>query len=382
MSRNFFLSLFVLATLLTSDYVWAEAPLIPAQTITSKLEMVVYVDTGEGFDKIGTTPGTVESPQCIRRFFVPTGLTDENVTAYKKELSRLGIRSVGLGGIINAGLKTYADVGLFTNLTSLYLGHCESLTDITPLAKLQNLTLLDLSDCESLTDIAPLAKLQKLTTLDLSDCDKLTDIAPLAKLQKLTTLDLSDCDKLTDIKSLAKLQNLTSLDLSYCNRLTDITPLTNLQNLTSLNLGGGDILFGGGTDLTDIAPLAALRKLTVLNLRSCKKIRDLQPLAWLPDLVALDLGECSKIKSFYPISGHKKLQKLIVTIPNNDLAFLRNLQQLKELQLSNCPRLSNLEPLARLRKLTTLHFHRCKLVTQEKVDALKKKLPYCSIGQE
>jgi len=123
-----------------------------------------------------------------------------------------------------------------------------------------------------------------------------------------------------------------------------------------------------------------LGKLTLLDLGGCEEIQDIQPLAWLPSLVELDLHYCSKIKSFYPISSHKNLEKLAVTLSHNDLSFLRNLHQLKELNFVCCLKLDNIVPLERLRKLEKLQFYHCKLVTQGMADKIKRKLPNCRVS--
>jgi len=127
--------------------------------------------------------------------------------------------------------------------------------------------------------------------------------------------------------------------------------------------------------LTDIAPLAALRNLTHLAFWECEKIQDIQPLAWLPNLVELALVQCGKTTNFYPISGHKKLNTLRLTIPHNNLSFLRDLKQLKELVFYNCPKLDNLALLSHLQKLEVLGFYECRLVTETMLDELEKKLP-------
>jgi len=162
--------------------------------------------------------------------------------------------------------------------------------------------------------------------------------------------------------------NLTSLDLHECSELKDITPLAKLQKLTSLSLCYC-------TSLKDITTLAALPKLTRLNLGGCKEIEEIQPLAWLPNLEHLGLSGCKKISSFYPISAHKKLATLSLTIPNNDLSFLRNLPQLEGLYFAECPKLDNLTVLTRFKKLKWVEFWNCKLVTDAMTDGLKKKLP-------
>jgi len=190
MFRKLFSTSLVLLTLLVGERVSAQEaspPKIPAQTITSDLEMGIYIDAIDSSDGIFSTPGTVKLPQCTRRRFSLYGLNEKNVEAYKKELIRLGVRSVSLPlNTTSAELKTYVDAGLLTNVTSLRCYWCNDLTDITSLAKLPNLTSLDLNRCFNLSDITPLAKLQKLTYLNFSNCAWLTDLTPLAKLKNLT----------------------------------------------------------------------------------------------------------------------------------------------------------------------------------------------------
>jgi len=369
-------------------------PKVAAGTITSELEMEVMVCDGQELIEIAKAPGTLKIPQCTRRVFMLTGLNEKNVEAYVKEARRLEMRHVVLMEMNDARLKAYAQAGLFTNLEGLHLGGedakngkltdispvtqfqklnslglwcCDDLKDITPLAKLQNLTWVGILECENLKDITPLTKLPKLTALAI-DSSGLTDLTTLAKLQNLTSLAATMPDEVTDITPLAKLENLTSLLIDKCKNLNNITPLTKLKKLTALGITGSE-------KLKDIAPLAALSKLHTLDLTGCKEIQNIQPLAWMPDLKNLNLARCEKISSFHPLTGLKKLEILSLTIPNNDLAFLRNLQQLQELHFSDCPKLSNVAPLKNLQKLETLGFSGCDLVTQAALTELKKKLP-------
>jgi len=122
----------------------------------------------------------------------------------------------------------------FPNLTSLYIDHCEYLTDISALQHC-NLTSLHLEFCEDLKDISGLQHCKDLTSLHLANCNKVTDFSVLQHFKKLTSFTLRNCITLTDISVLQHLKNLTSLHIEYCLMLGDIRGLQHL-NLTSLNL--------------------------------------------------------------------------------------------------------------------------------------------------
>ncbi|WZO96067.1 COR domain-containing protein [Isosphaeraceae bacterium EP7] len=99
------------------------------------------------------------------------------------------------------------------SLTSLGLGWCRRLADISALSGLTGLTSLDLSGCKQLENISALTGLTGLTSLDLGGCDRLADISSLSELTNLTLLNLHGCPSLRSFSSVRPL--LDQLDQLY-----------------------------------------------------------------------------------------------------------------------------------------------------------------------
>ncbi len=140
-----------------------------------------------------------------------------------------------------------------------------NISDLTGLESATNLTYLSLGDAyvegeghvnsNSISNLSPLARLTNLTALTLNQ-NNITDISAVVGLTNLTWLDIGG-NNLSDISPVIGLINLTGLRL-WRNNIVDISPVTDLIHLTELNLDGNNI--------ADISPLAELTSLTKLRL--------------------------------------------------------------------------------------------------------------------
>jgi Leucine-rich repeat (LRR) protein len=222
-------------------------------------------------------------------------------------------------------------LGSLTQLTSLNLSSCESLSDLSGLGSLTQLTSLNLSSCESLSDLSGLGSLPQLTSLNLSWCKSLSDVSALGSLTQLNSLDLCWCEALSDVSLLGNLTQLTSLDLSWCKSLSDVSGLGSLTQLTSFNLSGSE-------SLVDVSVLGSLTQLTSLKLFSCESLVDVSVLGSLTQLTSLNLSGCGLL---------------------SDVSVLGSLTQLTSLDLSGCESLSDVSVLGSLTQLTSLDFRRC-----------------------
>lgn len=146
--------------------------------------------------------------------------------------------------------------------------------------------------------------LLQITHLDASGRGIRT-LGGIERLHRLEELDLSN-NLIADLSPLQSLQRLTRLNLQY-NIITDLNPLEGQTSLQSLNLRQNKI--------TDITPLVALRNLTYLNLHSNSGIQSLAPIATLQHLETLILRNV-------PVGA--------------DMEWLRDLHQLKTLNIRNC----------------------------------------------
>jgi hypothetical protein len=137
--------------------------------------------------------------------------------------------------------NSITDVSCFRNIPKLTLSHCPRITDVSSLGSCYD---LDLSCNEGITDISALGNvhilhlqscihiadgmshLKNVHTLDLGGCFQVTDISGL---QSVVILDISGCDGIADISKLINLQELT---IRGCKKIHDLSGLTNLQKLS------------------------------------------------------------------------------------------------------------------------------------------------------
>lgn len=285
--------------------------------------------------------------------------------------------------------------------------HCQSVTDLTPLAGLTQLEELLIKETP-VSDLTPLAGLTSLTRLHLV-FDQVTDVRPLQSLTKLSNLELQG-NQIEDVAPLAALGEMDYLDISE-NQITDYTPLTGLGKLKTLRLSGNPgyryyvlkdladrldikdfsaelpdgvkdepIVFGdakleaavraslGVADgpisqleayyatrdliipdagITDISALRYFRNVAGLNL-DWNKIKDFSPLSALTKLRYLSLGGTG-ISDLSPLAGLTELDQIYLFDNGiKDVSPLLNLTKLKRLYLSNNPigNLAVLKPLA------------------------------------
>ena len=188
-------------------------------------------------------------------------------------------------------------------MSTLDLGFCESLIDLSALAGLTNLSTLVLRKNNSVVNLNPISGLTNLNNLDLGFCESLIDFDPLAGLTNLSALDLSGCDSLIKLNPLAGLTNLSNLDLLCCNSLIDLNPLAGLTNLSRLN-------FNSCESLSDLSPLAGLTNLSTLDLSSCTSLIFVKHLAKLKNLSDLNLDGNGNIRDFEELINCSNLKKV------------------------------------------------------------------------
>ena len=290
--------------------------------------------------------------------------------------------------------------------------------DMETLAKLTNLTALTLNDC-GLSDISAVSKLTKLRSLSLND-NNITDLSPLSGLKELRTLYLSG-NPAGSLEPLHSLSSLTTLDIrgreildteleELEKALPDCTVFSDEATVAvkELSLGGVEFksdvteLDLSNKGITDISVLADCTALVSMNL-SGNEVEDISALINMPELARLDLSK-TKVSSLSPIMTLTKLQYLDVSGTEvKSLAAITGLTELTTLRLDGC-KLQGLGALSGLTKLTELSLRGMDLkdsdlssletltalktldlsenleLTGAAVDALKEKLPGCTIS--
>ncbi len=173
-------------------------------------------------------------------------------------------------------------------------------------------------------------KSQPIVALDLSYWEGLTDdhLIPLSNYN-LHTLKLRRCHKLTErvLTYLKTPSSLTHLDLSF-TKIRDFS----LAELTKFPLKHLDISYVDDVADDNLETIAQLPQLTCLDLSNCKKLTD-KGHALLPKLPLQVLT----------IGGSESCN-----ITDETVSILGNCRSLTDLDMTDCPGITNLSPLKSL----------------------------------
>ncbi|XP_068313189.1 putative disease resistance RPP13-like protein 1 [Pyrus communis] len=286
---------------------------------------------------------------------------------------------------------------LFPNLRKLELSRCPNLTEILPLEKLPRLERVELWDLESFSGslahvesecpkFLSLVHLEiencpnfvcfpdggmdapKLEELRISQCKKLRSLPEQMHtlLPSLRILKVFDCPEVESYydgsrgKTTILFPNLCELELSRCPKLTEMVPLEKLPRLERVKLRHLESFSGSLAHVESECPkflsLVHLEiencpnfvcfpdggmdapKLEELRISQCKKLRSLpeQMHTLLPSLRILKVFDCPEVESYYDGSRGNTT----ILFPN-----------LCELELSRCPKLTEIVPLEKLPRL-------------------------------
>lgn len=217
-------------------------------------------------------------------------------------------------------------------LMDLFLCGAANPTNMSGFTSAPRLTTLDLGGCGQLTDVTSLGRAlpppsTRLTSLDLMSLDRgHDDVKPLAPLSGLTRLGFSFCTALTDVEPVFRLGCLEELSLCSCGGLADLTPVGRLVAVQALQLLGSGALRDVSSPRTparletlsfcDCRNLAAANRpasltwLSALNLKGCQRRRNIRPLANLRHLTSLDLSLCNKVTDVRCLASLPLLRQL------------------------------------------------------------------------
>jgi hypothetical protein len=200
--------------------------------------------------------------------------------------------------LTNTGLVS---LGVLTQLESLDLSDCTTITDLTALRMLSNVRTLRLNNCRAVSVIGlePLQHLTRLRSLELAGIHSVTNdcLRSLSTLVSLHHLDLSECECITDcgISALATLTELRHLTVYGCMNLTDQSLDTfgrRLGQLRHLDVADCRRLSDAG-----LWSLDGLGFLQHLDVSGCTALTDgaMEPLANLKALTSLNLSHCPRV---------------------------------------------------------------------------------------
>ena len=261
---------------------------------------------------------------------------------------------------LNKAIKSLDCLVGLTNLTTLNLSRCRSLTSLKGISSLTNLTSLDLNGCESLTSIDGISGLSNLTILGLGFCDSLTNLSAISGLTNLTSLNLKGYRALSNLEGISRLTNLTSLILGYCSSLTSLEGISGLTNLSCLSLNSCAYL-------KSLEGISSLSNLEELDLGMCSSLTSLEGISGLTNLTSLNLGMCSSLTSLDGISSLTNLTFLFLS-ECKPIIFIKKLNFLtilEKLYLTNCSNIRDFEELIHcpnLKEVTWIHEASCSYV--------------------
>lgn len=180
------------------------------------------------------------------------------------------------------------------------------------------------ADIYDVTDLSPLKFFLSLTSLSLPR-SKVKDISVLKYLTKLKDLNLSG-NPVSDLSALKDLKYLEDLDI-YSTQVSNLSPLNNIKTLKRLSYSGEK-----SNNIIDI-----------------KQIKDLTNLEYLGILFA-------KTENFCLINNFTKLTHFNPddSVTSKEMTCLKNLKELKNLDLSDDKFITNIDFVVNFPKLSSL----------------------------
>ncbi|CAF2130627.1 unnamed protein product [Brassica napus] len=246
----------------------------------------------------------------------------------------------------STNLKELPDLSTATNLQTLALDGCSSLTELPfSIGNAINLGRLNLSHCSSLMELP--SSMEKVTTLEellLTGCSHLANLPP--SIGNLKTLYLENCSSLVELPSSVRnslnlktfvftcsgCSNLVELplyfdnanvyikrlDLRGCSSLRELP--SSIRNMTSLE----ELNLNGCSSLVELpSAIGNMTSLQELNLNGCSSLVELSSaIGNMTSLEELNLNGCSSLVELPPSIG--------------------NMTSLEELNLNGCSSLVEL----------------------------------------
>ncbi|MGH0120472.1 UNVERIFIED_CONTAM: hypothetical protein FKN15_066359 [Acipenser sinensis] len=329
-------------------------------------------------------------------------VADDAIAAISQLLPNLSELSLQAYHVTDTAMAYFTAKQGYTTHT-LRLHSCWEITNhgvVNMVHSLPNLTALSLSGCSKITDdgVELVAEnLRKLRSLDLSWCPRITDMAleyiacDLHKLEELVldsnlgytthTLRLHSCWEITNhgvVNMVHSLPNLTALSLSGCSKITDDgveLVAENLRKLRSLDLSWCPRI----TDMALEYIACDLHKLEELVLDRCVRITDtgLGYLSTMSSLCSLYLRWCCQVRR-YAFSGDFTQPGLVQDF---GLQHLFGMRSLRLLSVAGCPLLTTtgLSGLIQLQELEELELTNCPGATPELFKYYSQHLPRCMV---
>ncbi|MDE6054481.1 MAG: SMI1/KNR4 family protein [Lachnospiraceae bacterium] len=199
----------------------------------------------------------------------------------------------------------------------------------------------------SLTDISPLAKLERLERLYIYNC-AISDLSPISHLRKLQKIHISGNREKLQPCDLTELCNLEYFwyDASPVGTIPEMTGLPKLESVTLIQCGL--------TDISALAGLPALKSLWISENRDLKSVTALAECPALEELLAYDTG----IEDLAPLRGLQRLREITLSgTPIRDVSPLAEIPSLEMIWLYGTP-VEDVSCLASLPKLKDINLYK------------------------
>ena len=266
-------------------------------------------------------------------------------------------------------------IGHLTDLEHLDLFHCHELVSLPDgIVGLVSLRVLILSDCTRLQKLPEeLGKLSNLETLDVSECSGLCELpTSIGGLKMLTKLDMLGT-RVRDLPSeFGLLSSLTTLDLPRELRSV-LETFEGLEALTILNI------YGRFADFGVLGTLTALKELHCGDNAAVTILpRSLGNLKWL---VQLRMWKCPELLVVEAFPEGLELIRLSDCPKLTEIPSLARMRSLVELDMSNCPSLKHVAGLECLTGLEDLDISGCTAMEGRGIRVIQNRaLRRCHLG--
>ncbi|KAK3170489.1 hypothetical protein Dsin_032660 [Dipteronia sinensis] len=250
------------------------------------------------------------------------------------------------------------DTKFLWKLRRIGLSECRQLTEVPDLSQATNLVSMNLGGCSSLTKFPNISSNATLTWL----CLRETAIAKVPYsatkcLRKIVSLDISFNRRLRNLPSMRHLTSLKKLDLNYCSNITEFPDVS--RAITELYLCETSI---------EEVPYSAIKshsKIVVLDMRYNTRLMNLPSMRHLTSLRKLALYGCSNITEFPDVPEEIVHLYLINTgIEEVPFSAIKCLSKIDSLYISFNTRLGNLPSMRHLTSLKTLYLDGCSNITE------------------
>jgi hypothetical protein len=281
------------------------------------------------------------------------------------ELDGLALRSI-------PGMTKVPPLGDAERLQTLELNELPALISFAK-RKLPALRALSIESCKNLSHLEDVDTLKDLVALKIGNCGRLAelpvmplglewlhcfdlyvdDLTPLAQHPSLRLVGIERCEEVDDLQPLAENTQLECLIIGGPSEVKDLRPLGGLSNLLMMRISGLQ-------HIRDASPLGGSDQLEVLALEDMPLIEDVSWVRDLPELWSLSLAGCHGIERI-PAIRQESLEVLNLAdcYRLTDLNPLEKLSSLTHLNLRGCTALDDVSPLLNLPNLRMLDLRGC-----------------------